>query len=358
MGYLIADDVRVVDEQMHDVPADGQTLGEVIMRGNNTMKGYYRDPEATERAFAGGWFHSGDLAVMHPDGYIELRDRKKDIIISGGENISTIEVEQAISAHPAVLEAAVVAVPDDYWGEVPKAFVTLKPGAAPDRGRAARLLPHPTRRLQGPQGDRVRRPAEDLDRQGAEVRAAREGMGRPGGANQLKGNLSMAHPLVDQLRFARSEFRRGLAGITDKEARRRFLPMNCISWNIGHLAWQEQRYWLLSPQGILLLPEIDKAFRYGAPASTPPLSEVWTAWEAITAAADPWLDAATTESLLTEATRDGQPTGFTIGSRLLRTIYHYWFHTGENAAIRQNLGHVNLPDFVGNIEDEAPYRPA
>ena len=99
------------------------------MRGNNTMKGYYNDPEATERAFGGGWFHTGDLAVMHPDGYIELRDRKKDIIISGGENISTIEVEQAISAHPAVLEVAVIAIPDDYWGEVPKAFVTLKPGS-------------------------------------------------------------------------------------------------------------------------------------------------------------------------------------------------------------------------------------
>ena len=128
VGYLIADDVRVVDEEMNDVPADGQTIGEAIMRGNNTMKGYYRDPEATEAAFRGGWFHSGDLAVMHPDGYIELRDRKKDIIISGGENISTIEVEQAVVAHPAVLEAAVVAIPDDYWGEVPKVFATLKPG--------------------------------------------------------------------------------------------------------------------------------------------------------------------------------------------------------------------------------------
>ena len=128
VGYIIADDVRVVDDQMNDVPTDAQTMGEVIMRGNNTMKGYYRDPEATERAFAGGWFHTGDLAVMHPDGYIELRDRKKDIIISGGENISTIEVEQAITAHPAVLEAAVIAIPDDHWGEAPKAFVTLKPG--------------------------------------------------------------------------------------------------------------------------------------------------------------------------------------------------------------------------------------
>jgi hypothetical protein len=167
----------------------------------------------------------------------------------------------------------------------------------------------------------------------------------------------MVHPLVEQLRFARSEFRRGLNGISDEEARRRFLPMNSISWNIGHLAWQEQRYWLINPQGILLLPEIDRDFRYGAPASTPPLDEVWAAWETITAAADPWLDAATTETLLSEATRDGKPTGFALGSRLLRMIYHYWFHTGENAAIRQHLGHTNLPDFVGDIEDEAPYRP-
>ncbi len=130
VGYLVADDARVVDDQMRDVPADGETLGEVIMRGNNTMKGYYNDPAATAEAFRGGWFHSGDLAVMHPDGYIELRDRKKDIIVSGGENISTIDVERAVVTHPSVLEAAVIAVPDPYWGEVPKAFVTLKPGEA------------------------------------------------------------------------------------------------------------------------------------------------------------------------------------------------------------------------------------
>jgi fatty-acyl-CoA synthase len=99
-----------------------------VMRGNNVTKGYYNEPEATAEAFRGGWFHSGDLAVMHPDGYIELRDRKKDIIISGGENISTIEVEQTIYQHPAVLEVAVIAVPDPKWGEVPKAFVTLRPG--------------------------------------------------------------------------------------------------------------------------------------------------------------------------------------------------------------------------------------
>ena len=119
---------RVVDEEMRDVPADGRTMGEVIYRGNLIMREYFRQPEATEQAFRGGWFHTGDIAVMHPGGQIELRDRKKDIIISGGENISTIEVEQAVVSHPAALECAVVAIPDDEWGEAPKAFVTLKPG--------------------------------------------------------------------------------------------------------------------------------------------------------------------------------------------------------------------------------------
>ena len=130
MPYLIAGtDLRVVDLQMRDVPRDGLTMGEVIMRGNNVMLGYYQNPEATARAFEGGWFHSGDLAVMHEDGYIELRDRAKDIVISGGENISSIEVEKALYEHPAVLEAAVVAAPDEKWGEVPKAFVAIKPGS-------------------------------------------------------------------------------------------------------------------------------------------------------------------------------------------------------------------------------------
>ncbi len=128
VAYVGADPIRVVDEEMNDVPRDGATMGEVVMRGNNVMSGYYDDPEATEQAFRGGWFHSGDLAVWHPDGYIELRDRAKDIIISGGENISTIEVEQTVVSHPAVLEAAVVAVPDDKWGERPKAFVVLREG--------------------------------------------------------------------------------------------------------------------------------------------------------------------------------------------------------------------------------------
>ncbi|MHA6626720.1 long-chain-fatty-acid--CoA ligase [Pseudonocardia sichuanensis] len=134
VGMVCADRVRVVDERMNDVPADGVTMGEVVMRGNNVMLGYFDDPAATEKAFAGGWFHSGDLGVLHPDGYIELRDRAKDVIVSGGENISTIEVEQAVVSHPAVLEAAVIGVPDEQWGERPKAFVVLAEGqsATPD----------------------------------------------------------------------------------------------------------------------------------------------------------------------------------------------------------------------------------
>ncbi len=130
VGMICADRVRVVDEQMNDVPRDGASMGEIVMRGNNVMKGYYLDPEKTEEAFAGGWFHSGDLGVVHPDGYVELRDRAKDVVISGGENISTVEVEQAVVSHEAVLEAAVVGVPDEKWGEVPKAFVVLKQGAS------------------------------------------------------------------------------------------------------------------------------------------------------------------------------------------------------------------------------------
>ena len=128
-AYPSADLVRVVDEQMTDVLRDGATMGEVVMRGNNVMSGYFGDQAATGTAFAGGWFYSGDLAVWHPDGTIELRDRGKDIIISGGENISSIEVEQAITAHPAVLECAVIGIPHPHWGERPKAFVTLNEGA-------------------------------------------------------------------------------------------------------------------------------------------------------------------------------------------------------------------------------------
>jgi acyl-CoA synthetase (AMP-forming)/AMP-acid ligase II len=130
VALVTSDAVRVVDADMRDVPADAETMGEVVMRGNNVMKGYFADGAATLEAFRGGWFHSGDLAVMHPDGYIELRDRAKDIIISGGENISTIEVERALVRHPDVLEAAVVATPDEKWGERPKGFVTLRQGSS------------------------------------------------------------------------------------------------------------------------------------------------------------------------------------------------------------------------------------
>jgi fatty-acyl-CoA synthase len=129
-AYPSADLVRVVDSDMRDIPQDVQAMGEVVMRGNNVMSGYFADQAATEKAFRGGWFHSGDLAVWHPDGNIELRDRSKDIIISGGENISSIEVEQTICAHPAVLECAVVGVPHERWGERPKAFVTLNSEAS------------------------------------------------------------------------------------------------------------------------------------------------------------------------------------------------------------------------------------
>jgi fatty-acyl-CoA synthase len=133
-AYPSADLVRVVDSDMNDIPCDADTMGEVVMRGNNVMSGYFADPAATEQAFRGGWFHSGDLAVWHPDGNIELRDRSKDIIISGGENISSIEVEQTICAHTAVLECAVIGIPHERWGERPKAFVTLnsEAGASAD----------------------------------------------------------------------------------------------------------------------------------------------------------------------------------------------------------------------------------
>ena len=114
---------------MVPVPWDGETMGEVMLRGHIVMKGYLKNPQASQKAFAGGYFHSGDLAVCHPDGYIEIRDRSKDIIISGGENISSIEVENILYGHPAVLEAAVAAMPDEKWGETPCAFVTLRDGA-------------------------------------------------------------------------------------------------------------------------------------------------------------------------------------------------------------------------------------
>jgi len=131
VNYPVLDGLMVADpETLDPVPLDGQSMGEILMRGNIVMKGYLKNPKATDDAFRGGWFHSGDLAVMHPDGYLKIKDRSKDIIISGGENISSIEVEEVLYRHPQVMEAAVVARPDETWGETPCAFVTLKPGAA------------------------------------------------------------------------------------------------------------------------------------------------------------------------------------------------------------------------------------
>jgi fatty-acyl-CoA synthase len=130
---IVSQPIRVVDADGADVPADGQSIGEVAIRGNNVMAGYYKDLDATAAAVPDGWFRTGDLGVLHEDGYLELRDRSKDIIISGGENISSIEVENAIASHESVLEVAVIAIPDDRWGEVPVAHITLHPGATPDQ---------------------------------------------------------------------------------------------------------------------------------------------------------------------------------------------------------------------------------
>jgi fatty-acyl-CoA synthase len=132
VAHPLLEEATVLDPAtLQPVPMDGETIGEIMLRGNTVMKGYLRNPRATEAAFAGGWFHTGDLGVLHPDGYIEVKDRAKDIVISGGENISSLEVEEVLYAHPAIMEAAVVAAPDETWGEVPHAFVTPAPGAEP-----------------------------------------------------------------------------------------------------------------------------------------------------------------------------------------------------------------------------------
>ena len=139
--FQVLEDLEVMDpETMRLVPRDGETIGEIMFKGNVVMKGYLKNPQATAEALAGGYFHSGDLAVMHPDGYVQIKDRSKDIIISGGENISSIEVEEALYKHPEILEAAVVARPDVKWGETPCAFVTKKNPLRPHRKRGDRLL--------------------------------------------------------------------------------------------------------------------------------------------------------------------------------------------------------------------------
>ncbi len=167
--------------------------------------------------------------------------------------------------------------------------------------------------------------------------------------------MATIHPLVLQLKFTRSEFKRGLKGLTDEEAGKRILPMNCISWNVGHLAWQEQRYFLYFAQGKMSYPEIQASYAYGAPASTPALTEVLKYWKKITQAADPWLESLTSDRLQENYVHEKPHWSTMYGNLLQRVIYHYWYHTGENLAIRQMLGHTQLPEFVGNIDDRAPY---
>jgi len=167
----------------------------------------------------------------------------------------------------------------------------------------------------------------------------------------------MTHALVDQFRFTRSEWLRGLEGVTEEDGARHFGQMNCISWIVGHLTWHEQRSFLQRPQNIILFPSLNETFRYGAPMSTPSLKEMLETWQAVTKAADPYLDTLTTEILLTDLLLNGEPVGQTRGTVLRRITYHYWYHLGEILSIRQMIGGKDLPDFVGEIDVEAPYRP-
>ena len=167
----------------------------------------------------------------------------------------------------------------------------------------------------------------------------------------------MTHPLVDQLRFTRSEFMRAIEGLSDADARKRFPPLNCISWNVGHLAWQEQKRLLYFGQGKMLIPELDILVGKGQPASTPPLADMVAAWQTITQANDPWLNTIDQTFLSTFCVKDGVVSEELWGSVLLRITYHYWYHLGEIAGIRQVLGQANLPQFVGDIDTLAPYRP-
>jgi hypothetical protein len=164
------------------------------------------------------------------------------------------------------------------------------------------------------------------------------------------------HPLVSQLRFARSEFVRGLEGVSEEAAIRRILQMNSISWMVGHLANQEHRYWVMLPQQKEVAPGLNELVGYGKPASTPPLKEMWAVWRKVTAQADEYLATLTPGSLQKKLLRDGKPVDESIGTLLLRNIYHYWHHSGEASAVRQMLGHTDLPEFVGDMS-AAAYKP-
>ncbi len=164
------------------------------------------------------------------------------------------------------------------------------------------------------------------------------------------------HPMVSQLRFARSEFARCLEGVSAEDAVRRIMPMNCLSWIVGHMANQEQGWWLFLAQGRILVPGLNEMVGYRKPASTPPLDEMWDAWRIITQGADEYLDTLTTELLQTHLVFKGGPRPESIGTMVYRNTYHYWYHTGEAHAIRDVLGHQDLPEYVGDMS-QALYRP-
>jgi hypothetical protein len=166
----------------------------------------------------------------------------------------------------------------------------------------------------------------------------------------------VSHPLIRQLRFTRSEFRRAIRTVSAEEAVARLHGLNSITWSIGHMAWQEQKYFLRWGQGRMPFPEIDPIYRSGAPSSTPPLDEVLPIWNSIHRETDPWLDTLTETSLRQPYVRpNGMPGGRIVGSLVQRVIYHYWYHLGQNMAIRRMLGHARLPQFVGNIDEQAPF---
>jgi len=164
------------------------------------------------------------------------------------------------------------------------------------------------------------------------------------------------HPRIEQLRFTRRELQRAFAGVTEEEASHRLMPMNCLSWIVGHLAGHEYRYWILRGLGEDALPIANTLAPYGQPATTPSLAEAWQIWQEVIELADPYLDGLTTDQMETRLTFEGKPHFESIGSMVQRVTYHSWYHIGESQAIRQLLGHTGLPEFVAQFGDEAAYR--
>ena len=216
--YPLQEAVTVIDpETMREVPRDGETIGEVMFRGNIVMKGYLKNEKATKEAFAGGWFHTGDLGVLDEHGYVIIKDRSKDIIISGGENISSVEVEDVLYKHPAVLFAAVVAKPDPKWGEVPCAFVELKEDASATEAEIIAFCRSQMSGLQDAEGRGVRADPEDVDRQDPEIHAAQSGGFGEGDLGLAAGPLSISHP-------RNSNFKQPVSADTPSRSRGAFRP--------------------------------------------------------------------------------------------------------------------------------------